>query len=72
MDKYKKISLILSILIFLVFVYLFRDYSIDDAFITFRYAENLVEGHGLVFNPGGKPVEAYSNFLWLLVLAVVY
>lgn len=26
--------------------------AIDDAFITFRYARNLVSGHGLVFNPG--------------------
>ena len=24
----------------------------DDAFITFRYARNLAQGHGLVFNPG--------------------
>jgi hypothetical protein len=24
----------------------------DDAFITFRYARNLAEGHGLTFNPG--------------------
>lgn len=25
---------------------------IDDAYITFRYAQNLLLGHGLVFNPG--------------------
>jgi len=35
----------------------------DDAFISFRYARNLVEGHGLVFNPG-EAVEGYTNFLW--------
>lgn len=44
----------------------------DDAFITFRYAENLVNGHGLVFNSGGQPVEGYSNFLWLLLLSLLY
>ena len=27
-------------------------YSHDDAFITYRYAENLARGHGLVYNPG--------------------
>ena len=27
----------------------------DDPFITYRYAQNLVEGHGLVFNPGETP-----------------
>jgi hypothetical protein len=40
----------------------------DDAFITFRYARNLVDGHGLVFNPGER-VEGYTNFLWTILLA---
>lgn len=40
----------------------------SDAFISFRYARNLIEGHGLVFNPG-EYVEGYSNFLWVLELA---
>jgi hypothetical protein len=26
----------------------------DDGFITYRYARNLAEGHGLVFNPGER------------------
>lgn len=43
----------------------------DDAFISFRYARNLAEGHGLVFNPGSKPVEGYTNFLWVVVLAAL-
>jgi arabinofuranosyltransferase len=42
----------------------------DDAFISFRYARNLVEGHGLVFNPG-EHVEGYTNFLWTLLMALV-
>ncbi|HEU4723768.1 MAG TPA: hypothetical protein VFU59_00580, partial [Candidatus Eisenbacteria bacterium] len=37
----------------------------DDAFISFRYAENLVRGLGLVYNPGER-VEGYSNFTWTL------
>jgi len=45
----------------------------DDAYITFRYARNLAEGRGLVFNPGESPrVEGYSNLLWTLVLALAY
>lgn len=40
----------------------------DDAFISFRYARNLIEGHGLVYNPGER-VEGYTNFLWTLLLA---
>ena len=43
----------------------------DDAFITFRYVRNLLEGHGLVFNPGER-VEGYSNFLWAMELAAIW
>lgn len=43
----------------------------DDAMISMRYARNLVEGHGLVFNPG-EPVEGYSNPLWTLWMALVH
>ena len=43
----------------------------DDAFISFRYVRNLLEGHGLVFNPG-EYVEGYSNFLWVLELAALW
>ncbi|MCY3901568.1 MAG: hypothetical protein OXF76_00280 [Caldilineaceae bacterium] len=43
----------------------------DDAFISFRYTRNLLEGHGLVFNPGER-VEGYTNFLWILELAAIW
>lgn len=50
------------------------DYSwflTEDAFISFRYVRNLLSGHGLVYNPG-EYVEGYSNFLWVLELAVLW
>jgi 4-amino-4-deoxy-L-arabinose transferase-like glycosyltransferase len=28
--------------------------TIDDSFITFRYARNILEGHGFVYNPGAQ------------------
>lgn len=40
----------------------------DDAYISYRYAHNLVQGHGLVFNPGER-VEGYSNLLYTLLVA---
>ena len=40
----------------------------DDAFISFRYAENLASGRGLVFNEGER-VEDYTNFFWTVLLA---
>ncbi|MBN1826182.1 MAG: hypothetical protein JW958_07945 [Candidatus Eisenbacteria bacterium] len=54
-------------LAFLLHVHLFH-YTVDDAFISFRYARNLAEGTGLVFNPGER-VEGYTNFLWTVLLA---
>lgn len=43
-------------------------YLLDDAFISFRYARNLVEGHGLVYNPGER-VQGYTNLLWTVFAA---
>ncbi len=39
-----------------------------DAFISFRYAEHLASGLGLVWNAGER-VEGYTNFLWVLLVA---
>jgi arabinofuranosyltransferase len=36
---------------------------IDDAFISYRYSKQVVQGHGLVWNPGEPPVEGFTNFL---------
>ncbi|MFH1679679.1 MAG: hypothetical protein ABIH26_03435 [Candidatus Eisenbacteria bacterium] len=43
-------------------------YTVDDAFISFRYAENWALGEGPVFNPGER-VEGYTNFLWTALIA---
>jgi hypothetical protein len=46
-----------------------RHYFIgDDSFISFRYAQHLAQGEGLVWNPGER-VEGYTNFLWVLLMA---
>jgi arylsulfatase A-like enzyme len=43
----------------------------DDAFISFRYSRNLAEGLGLRYNVGVEPpVEGFSNFLWIIWLAL--
>jgi hypothetical protein len=43
-------------------------FTIDDSYISYRYARNLVNGLGLVYNAGER-VEGYTNFLWTLILA---
>jgi len=44
-------------------------WAIDDAYISFRYAANLARGLGLVWNAGER-VEGYTNFGWVMLLAL--
>jgi arabinofuranosyltransferase len=44
-------------------------FPFDDAYITFRYAENLAKGCGIVWNIGGPHTEGYTNFLLVLILS---
>jgi len=43
-------------------------YVNDDCFVSFRYAKNLINGLGLVYNAGER-VEGYTNFLWTIIIA---
>ena len=37
--------------------------AVDDAYISYVYAQNALRGYGLTFNPSER-VEGFSNFLW--------
>ncbi|APR81042.1 Hypothetical protein A7982_06389 [Minicystis rosea] len=52
----------------LVAAQLSRAHIVDDAYIFFRYADNVLHGHGLTWNPGGERVEGYTSFLYLATL----
>jgi hypothetical protein len=45
------------------------DLTLDDAFISFRYAENWVAGIGPQWVEGANPVEGYTSFLWIVIIA---
>jgi arabinofuranosyltransferase len=68
----KKICLPIVIVIFISLILLlhinYLRFVCDDAFISFRYAKNFVEGNGLVYNLG-EWVEGYTNFLWTVLLS---
>lgn len=49
----------------------FSSARLDDAFITFRYGQNLALGHGMVFNPGERLMGSTSPGEVLLA-ALVY
>ncbi len=65
------VSIILTAIIFLILLVHvnYLRFVCDDAFISFRYAKNFIEGHGLVYNIGER-VEGYTNFLWTLLLSL--
>ncbi len=46
-------------------------FTVDDTFITLRYAENLSQGKGAVFNIGEK-VEGYSTPLWVFITTIFH
>ena len=48
---------------------LFPHWIVDDAYITLRYAHNLVEHGVLTWNVGAAPVEGYTGLLWTLLAA---
>ncbi|MEJ2720906.1 MAG: hypothetical protein P8181_07160, partial [bacterium] len=66
------VVLLVAVGIFIISSVVMMPFVPEDAYISFRYAEHLADGDGITFNVGGPPVEGYSNFLWLFVLAAVY
>lgn len=45
-------------------------FTIDDAYITFRYSANLAEGAGPTFNRVPPRAEGYTSVLWMAVMAI--
>jgi arabinofuranosyltransferase len=44
--------------------------AVDDAYISYVYARNVILGHGLTFNPSER-VEGYTNFLWTALMTPI-
>ena len=84
MRKFKPSQILLIALLFAFGVYAWlyiqatsfkvggvRFYSLfDDAMISMRYARNLADGYGLVWNPGEAPIEGFTNLLWVLLMSI--
>jgi hypothetical protein len=45
-------------------------YQVDDAYITYRYAQNFVANGGLAYNPGEAASEGFTSPLWFLLLSL--
>ncbi|MBI5679786.1 MAG: hypothetical protein HZC47_02685 [Methanobacterium sp.] len=71
LNKSSWACLIISFIIFLALLAYIWKFTVDDAYITFRYALHLAQGFGIVWNVGESPVEGYSNFLWVIIASVL-
>ena len=66
----KRVAVLLLCLIIAFQTHHYFSHCTDDAFIFFRYAQNVAEGYGPVWNRVGMPVEGFSSPLWVLLLAL--
>ena len=65
------VALVAGIALLATHAYLLWSFVVDDAFITYRFARNIAQGVGPVFNPG-EHVEGFSNPVYTYLLAGVY
>jgi hypothetical protein len=61
---------LLALALLAAHAFVFIDYTVDDAYISFRYARSIAEGLGPVYDAGER-VEGFSNPLYTLLLAPV-
>lgn len=69
-DPYLLVIPLLTIAVRLI-IFLFIPFTYEDAFITFRYAENLASGSGLVYNLG-ENVYGTTTPLYAILLSGFY
>ncbi len=65
------LALLLGVLVvggYLAHAWIYVEQINDDAYVSFRYAQNLAEGRGPYFNTG-EPLEGYNNFLFMLQMS---
>ena len=56
--------------VFAVFSAFHWDWTLDDAYISYRFADNLSDGMGFRWNAADpRPVEGFTTFLWVVLLA---
>ncbi|MEM6344925.1 MAG: hypothetical protein AAF927_13625 [Bacteroidota bacterium] len=71
----KRIAFFLSFLFSIFYIFqldILLNVPAEDAAILMRYAQNLGEGEGIVWNQGKSPVDGATDFLFLVCLSSLY
>ncbi len=75
--KILTLDILFSILLFastLFYAARYMDFSIppfEDAAMLMRYSQHLAQGHGIVWNIGGQPVDGATDFLFMAASALL-
>lgn len=67
---YDSIFILLLVYLFVLQIYAIWPFTIDDMYISLRYAKNWAAGYGLLWNVQAPPVEGYSNFSFVALAAI--
>ena len=62
--------LLTGIMVFLYFSFKFFDFTIDDSFIAYRYAENLALGYGFSWNYDETQEFGFTSYFMILIIAL--
>ena len=63
--------IIITLISFYVLIVVISAWLSDDAYITFRTIDNLINGFGLTWNVSER-VQAYTHPLWMFILSAFY
>jgi len=64
LERQRRLILAIALLFALLWIALYLQYTVDDAFISFRYGQNLVAHHVWNWNPAGPHEEAYTSLIY--------
>jgi arabinofuranosyltransferase len=74
LDRFDGVLLLYLGILLSVYTWIFVNFSAipyEDAAILMRYAKHLAQGHGIVWNVGEQPVDGATDFLFMVVVAIL-
>lgn len=66
----RRVAYLLLFFLCACFFIKYRQWAFDDSFIAYRYVENILNGHGWVYNVG-EPYNASTSVLNIVLLTIL-
>lgn len=71
LSKRRNLIVLAAVIVFLLHCGIYLRFTVDDSFISYRFARNWAHGLGPVYNSGDR-VEGYTSFAWVALLALAH